>query len=399
MPTLNFGTIRPAPIAEWLNSFVSLPIFSYSGIPWKGASEIVTQFNYTATKNFTLRELPTPPVGVNFCLVIRYRIGLVSFRYKLWSAVGEVLNEPLYNGEVIKKNFVLEIWTVQNTTNVSLATAINIKTSIRKIPDTYASLDEYADNTVVQEAASQNISVSLTAVPTTGLVAHYKNENILQAGGFVTSWVDSVGGFNLSPNVGSSPYLANAKNGYPGVQINSSSMQANNPFAGGNGIGIYAVVSQILHVAGRDIIHINTPTANDIQGVRMGATFSSIIGFMKLNTTAENLLLPQSLFDPDQGIQGNFDIIHFNSRIASQEFRLDVSGQGLVSSSSAGATMGTKLNIGTGDIIFLEILCYNLGGFIDHDDASLVYQYLLSKFGLGLYGIPSVNSANPWLSN
>lgn len=195
--TLNYGTIRPANIAEWLNSFVVLPTFESGQFLWRDASELIMQFNYTATKNFTLRELPTPPVGVNFCLVIRYRIGLTTYRYKLWTNVNEVLNEPIYNGEVIKKNFVLEIWSVnvpffdppdfvlQPRYKVSLNSAINIKLSIRKIPDTYASLDEYADNTFLDEVTpTEQVIVfgSQASPPTSGLAAWYKARD----GGLIT---------------------------------------------------------------------------------------------------------------------------------------------------------------------------------------------------------------------
>ena len=391
MPILNFGTIRPANLAEWLNSYISLPIFSYSGIPWKGASEIVTQFNYTATKNFTLRELPTPPVGVNFCLVIRYRIGMTSYRYKLWSAVGEVLNEPLYNGQIIKKNFVLEIWTVQNNTNVSLTSAINIKTSIRKIPDTYALLDEYADNTVVQEAASQNIIVASAAVPTTGLLAHYKNENIVNTGAAVTSWTDSVGGFNLGVFAGVTEYVSNALFGYKGARFNGVGiLQALNPFTSLGGPGddlVFAVCKQNNWVDTHRIFGVINPGASDIQGVNQKGVSPEIRAIMQATYSAANNLLPI----------GNYDVIKYKGDLFNAIGYVSILGNNEVNTGAVGGTtQGTNFRVGEADVTMLEILCYNGDLMLDHDS---VYAYLLSKFGLGITIPMTVNDANPWLSN
>lgn len=392
MSILNFGTIRPAPIAEWLNSFVALPVFSYEGIPWKGASEIVTQFNYTATKNFTIRELPTPPANVNFCLVIRYRVGLTSYRYKLWAGVEEVLNENLYNGEVIKKNFVLEIWTTQNNTSVSLDEAINIKTSIRKIPDTYADLSEYADNTVVEEAASQYASpLGQTVIPTTGLLAHYKNEGINKVGSAVLSWTELIGGFNLSLT-GVVNFEANAINGYGGAKFNGTgSLQGNSPFTSLGPTGtdlVFIALKQNTWVDGAAILTILDPNPTDTQGVQQKGESPLIKPLMRTTYSADGCsILPL----------GSFDVLRYIGNLTNPNATVDILNINQVNTGIvAGTTQGTQFKLGTANVTILEVACYDGSLVTDHD---AIFTYFLAKFGLGLSLPISVNSENPWLSN
>jgi len=105
-------------------------------LAWSGASVIVAQYNYTSTNNFILTELPEPPDDVNFCLVIRYRVGDKITRFKLWENVGEVQADHLYdidNPEVILKNFVLEIWSTAQTNQCYNPEALQILSSIMEL--------------------------------------------------------------------------------------------------------------------------------------------------------------------------------------------------------------------------------------------------------------------------
>lgn len=190
---LNYATIRQANLAEWLDTFITIPTFSYNGIIWKGASEIVTQFNYAASKNFTLRRLPVKPTSPNFCPVIRWREGATVYRYKLWQTVGETLNENIYNGEKIGANFVIEIWNIQTDDSVSLATAINIATSIRNAPETsYLSLAP-TEECVSEEVFQTPFSSDVTS-PVAGAVAWWHNDTGLVYLTPPATWVDQIGG-------------------------------------------------------------------------------------------------------------------------------------------------------------------------------------------------------------
>ena len=138
MAQLNFETILPAVAITKTNGYAVIPAFDYLAPVWNGASQIVTQFNYSADKNFVLRETPIKPHPYplpNYVPVIRYRIGAVATRYKLWAFADEILQEvPYYKGQVIKKNFVIEIWSAQNQERVTNLVDWNLYLSIRRTP-------------------------------------------------------------------------------------------------------------------------------------------------------------------------------------------------------------------------------------------------------------------------
>ena len=127
-------TFRRANPVGMLLTYAALPSFDSLSVEYSGASELVKQYNFSASQDFYLRNRPRRPSGANFLLCIRYRVGTNVFRYKLWSGVGETgLDEvPLYQSQVIKKNFVLEVWNVGSS--VLNATEIRVMTSIFTLP-------------------------------------------------------------------------------------------------------------------------------------------------------------------------------------------------------------------------------------------------------------------------
>ena len=196
-------TFRAATAIAKTRTYVQLPTFTHA-CTWLGASEIITQFNFSASKNFVLRNRPTKPTGVNYCLCIRYRVGDAVYRWKLWQDAGEVLNVPLYNGEIIKKHFVLEIWNVKDGTTVSSASAINIITSVVSVPTNFRDLSSTALATGVEYTkASIAISITPKTLPNTSeLAARWETDSGVTVNGSneILSWTDSVGGFNLVPD-------------------------------------------------------------------------------------------------------------------------------------------------------------------------------------------------------
>lgn len=146
------------PRVDWLNwvkainvtfrkGYVELPAFSYENQPWAGASDIVAQYNYTAARNFYVVTPPTKPVGVNFGLTIRYRVGNDRFRYKLWADDNfdsASLDCGVYNSEIIGKNFVIEVWSLEGEETSSMDEALQILSSIRAYPDDVRDMSEYS---------------------------------------------------------------------------------------------------------------------------------------------------------------------------------------------------------------------------------------------------------------
>lgn len=114
--------LQPRQLQRWLDvnkvskltrtqTYWVLPAFSVES-NWLGYSQLVAAFNFTATNNFSLPAFDAP-VNPNYCACIMwvdedYNV----YRYKMWESVGEVFYfyAPLYNGEMIKKNFRIEIW-------------------------------------------------------------------------------------------------------------------------------------------------------------------------------------------------------------------------------------------------------------------------------------------------
>lgn len=222
-PILNFKTIRKATPCEYIGGYISVPSFSYTGPIWKGASETVTQFNYSADRNFVLKTRPVQPSGANFCPVIKYRVGYTVYRYKLWQDVGEHLAVPLYTGQVIKKNFVIEIWNTENANEVS-SDGFNIELGLRKVPDTdYSSLAGYNiddDPGIITPA----MMISNTqALPATGLLSRYTAEG----------WTLSS---NLEDQYGNYDLTINGNPAIVGVKVNPNASGGNfNPISFGIG--------------------------------------------------------------------------------------------------------------------------------------------------------------------
>lgn len=142
-------TKTPAGFVNLREGYFSLPVFALSGHTWLGYTELVRQYNYNATTKFVVPTLPSKPSGVTFLLCIRWRVGEVVTRYKMWDDEGTALGlvgAPIYSGQVIPKNFVLEVFTILNETAPALATALTIASTIRTVPVDYRVRGSYEDD-------------------------------------------------------------------------------------------------------------------------------------------------------------------------------------------------------------------------------------------------------------
>lgn len=145
-PASDTGAITfPRQLQKWLDcnpitaltrtqAFITLPSFNVSGfIEWFGVSDIVASFNFEGPNNFSLAGLSQLPVNPNYFLCISWRDNNGNiYRYALWQNVGEVIlfDIPLYNNQIIMKNFRFEVWSTSNSNGtVSQTTPIQIYTS------------------------------------------------------------------------------------------------------------------------------------------------------------------------------------------------------------------------------------------------------------------------------
>jgi hypothetical protein len=156
---LDWLTVRPVTRSDRYFSYIVLPAFAILGVTWKGASEVIRQWGYSANRNFALRRKPTKPDDSNYMLCIRYREDDEVTRYRLWNddAFGgsdEIF--PLYSGQRIRANFVLEAWNLEDETTCDNPAALYLQTGIMTRVTDFSSTP--AD---VEEDAGTEVSAAL----------------------------------------------------------------------------------------------------------------------------------------------------------------------------------------------------------------------------------------------
>ena len=109
-------------------TYLEVPILNVTAL-WKGYSTLIAAYNYTASKNFSLKlSQSTLPSFPNYMMCISWIDSHnVLQRYSLWNNVGEVMyfNIPAYTNQQIKKNFRIEFWTTDRlfTDNFTISSA------------------------------------------------------------------------------------------------------------------------------------------------------------------------------------------------------------------------------------------------------------------------------------
>ncbi len=121
-------------ISKTLN-YILIPQFSLDSIDWLGASSIQFKLSYSLPSSFTLPVSFTAPAGATFCPVIRYDVANVPIRYKLWDNVSELLYIDLYAGQLIFKNFFIEIWNVEDFNTITNESPLILNTSRLRKPN------------------------------------------------------------------------------------------------------------------------------------------------------------------------------------------------------------------------------------------------------------------------
>jgi len=94
------------------NTFL-LPSFTLAPSTWSGASLLLSLYSFGNTDYSFSLKLPIVAFGENFVAAVRWVSNGIVYRYKLWD--DGVLYFPVYNGERIGLNAVLEIWSVETT--------------------------------------------------------------------------------------------------------------------------------------------------------------------------------------------------------------------------------------------------------------------------------------------
>lgn len=141
---------------------------------------LARQFNYSMPFDFYITEF-TPQFSPEGLVVlpivcIRYRIGTQVFRYRLHyndkirptldSGLDKIpyVNAPVYNGELIKKNFVIELWSV--LTFYTQAGPTLFQTSVARLPSDANEIEPITGATGVGYARSELVVALPEAIPT-----------------------------------------------------------------------------------------------------------------------------------------------------------------------------------------------------------------------------------------
>ena len=140
------------PIEPARNIFI-LPAFVLGAPEWSGASTLLSLYSFGNTDYKFSLKLPITEFGENFVPSIRYVEDGIVYRFKLWEA--GTLYFPVYNGEKIGLNAVLEIWSLNTEDAPVLDENQNLYSSVFTFP----SIQSYNTAVFPQE-------ILLTLVPT-----------------------------------------------------------------------------------------------------------------------------------------------------------------------------------------------------------------------------------------
>lgn len=114
-----------------------IPAFTLAVPTWNGASDLLAEYALSNTNIFSIRK-PVVAFGSNFVAAVRWTSadGEAYFRYVFWVDDSAVLYFPVYNGEAIGANAVIEIWSVNSAEAPALASAATLESSELVFPET-----------------------------------------------------------------------------------------------------------------------------------------------------------------------------------------------------------------------------------------------------------------------
>lgn len=119
LPLTNLRQQRGARIIQMLNRTITVPAFSVSAGTWGGVSQVAAATGVSFGSSWSIRVPVTRPNN-SFVAAVRWTTSGTTYRRKLWGGIGEVLNQPLYTGEVLPSTGVrLEFWTVEGQATLS----------------------------------------------------------------------------------------------------------------------------------------------------------------------------------------------------------------------------------------------------------------------------------------
>lgn len=111
-----------------------LPAFTLAVPAWSGASTVLAEYPIANDYKFSFL-LPIYPIGENIVVAIRWIEDTdIYVRYKFFDHDDAVLNYPVYAGERIGENAVIEIWSVDSIDIPTLEEDYNFYSSVLVFP-------------------------------------------------------------------------------------------------------------------------------------------------------------------------------------------------------------------------------------------------------------------------
>jgi hypothetical protein len=131
MPGLPVNKLfSPAPTLKATRTQLQVPAFSFTPSAWAGYSVKLGSFPLSNASRPVSFALPITAWDPSFVAAIRWVVAPgVAYRFALWNDPNAVLYYPVYNGETIGLNAVLEIWSNSIGNPAALASSVNFDTS------------------------------------------------------------------------------------------------------------------------------------------------------------------------------------------------------------------------------------------------------------------------------
>lgn len=134
----SFKQFNPVEIIQPQRMKLVIPAFSYSPQTWIGASLIIAEFAFNNTDYWFSLRMPIAHFGANFIPAVRFVdvANSVVYRYKLYDDSRGILFYPVYFGDALGLNAVLEIWSVNTTSAPVLTAPVTLQGSVLAFPNT-----------------------------------------------------------------------------------------------------------------------------------------------------------------------------------------------------------------------------------------------------------------------
>lgn len=164
--TVNLKALHKEPVkpVKLLKTLIRIPAGNFTRIAGDCAL-IIRQFNYSLPSNLIIvnpREVKLSPPNVeNINICVRYRVGTRCYRYNLTQVPPvrapidpvdfEIPFAPFYNNQIIKANFVIEIWLVNPISHrgPTIYEDILLDTGVIRIPASENDVDAQYDPAAV----------------------------------------------------------------------------------------------------------------------------------------------------------------------------------------------------------------------------------------------------------